>query len=224
MAKMLGAWMLVLIAAAAPAPGRSAETPESDDRYTLRAGRLMLAPQPEAPDRVPDQEPVGAARAGVPRFGEKGTEWIAGGLGIAHDFSDATDFNLRAGYSQFLVDDLEFALELNGWYFDQKGENAAGLNPSMIFRWHFVNEDPWTAYVDLGIGVLLATDNVPDGGTSLDFTPGAGMGITRRLNDSGARLQAGLRWHHISNGRLNGDIRNPSRDAPHIYMGLQLPF
>jgi len=220
-ARMLCLMMVALPGAAALGQPSPPAAPVDNGPYTVRATPLSLALQPQAaPQAAPAPDPQSAAQA----FGLKGTEWMAVGGGVANDFSGATDYNLHLEYSQFLIDDIEFGLQLHAWYFDQRGQNAAGINPAMIIRWHFINEDPWSVFGDLGIGVLLSNDNVPDKGTSLDFTPGFGVGLTRRISDSGARLQTGLRWHHISNGRLNGDIRNPARDAPYFYAGVQFPF
>jgi hypothetical protein len=184
--------------------------------FALREPKLTQMEEPESF--------AGAAPAPVPTFGKANTKWWTVGPGVAYNFNKATDVNLRGAYSYFLVDDVEFSVELNGWYFDQPGDNAIGINPAMVVRWHFVDRDPWTLYLDVGIGLLLASDNVPDGGTSFDFTPRAGGGFTRRLDDAGTRLQVGLRWHHISNGRIFGDSSNPGRDALMLYAGIQWPF
>jgi hypothetical protein len=160
------------------------------------------------------------------RFGAAGSEhWILT-TGVAHNFIDAWDFNLRGGYSQFLIDDVEFSFEVNGWYFSQDGEDALGINPAIAFRWHLIHlpERPWTIFTDVGIGVLLATDKVPAGGTVLDFTPRIGAGYTREIRDDGTRLIIGANWHHISNARIIGDRRNPSRDGLTIYGGVMIPF
>jgi hypothetical protein len=169
-----------------------------------------------------DDQPAATARSHV--FGDEGSQWWTIGGGAAYDFTASTDTNIRFAYSYFLIKDVEFSLELNGWYFNQPGDNAFGINPAINFRWHFIDKDPWTLYADVGIGVLAATDNVPAGGTSFDFTPKAGMGFTRRLGDSDARLQVGVRWHHVSNGRIFGTESNPARDGLMLYTGIQWPF
>mgnify|MGYP001951235339 CR=1 FL=1 len=53
---------------------------------------------------------------------------------------------------------------------------------------------------------------------------GAGIGMTHQISDDGTRLVGGLRWHHISNARIHGDDSNPSRDAPHVYLQVAIPF
>lgn len=158
-------------------------------------------------------------------FGAKGQEWWTVGLGYANDLSESSDFNLRGAYSNFLADRVEFSLELNLWYFDQPGDNAWGINPAFLFRWHFYQHERWTIFADVGIGLLFTSDDVPTDGTSFNFTPRAGAGFTYQLRDDApTRLQAGLRWHHISNARIIGDTDNPSRDGVMVYAGLMFPF
>ncbi len=157
-------------------------------------------------------------------YGTAGTEWILFGTGVAHDFDSNTDLNLTLGYSGFLAQDVEWMLELAAWYHSQRGQDALSLNPAMEFRWHFYNKAKTSAFLNVGIGILGATDNVPSGGSGFNFTPRVGIGMTHQVSADGTRLIAGLRWHHISNARINGEIRNPSRDAPHLYLQLAIPF
>jgi hypothetical protein len=70
----------------------------------------------------------------------------------------------------------------------------------------------------------VSTDDVPNDGTSFNFTPRLGVGFTRQLTDSGIRLEGGLRWAHISNARITGDADNPARDSAMLYVGLIFPF
>ncbi len=183
-----------------------------------------------APDLNMDlnRQPVAQAPADKPKraaFGDAGSRWWTIGTGVANNLDDATDVNLRGAYSYFLVKDVEFSAELNAWYFHQAGPDAAGINPAMVFRWHFYDDGEWTLFGDVGIGLLAATNEVPDGGTAFDFTPRVGGGFTRELDaDTGTRLQVGLRWHHISNARISGASNNPSRDGIMLYAGIQFPF
>ena len=94
----------------------------------------------------------------------------------------------------------------------------------MVFRWHFIDRGSWTVFTDAGIGALLATEEVPTGGTNFDFTPRAGLGFTHQLGDSSSRLIVGVRWAHFSNARLTGDDDNPGRDDIMFYGGVILPF
>lgn len=224
LAQTLG--LAALLASAAPALADN-----GTHRLSTEGAHLSLSP------RQPDSEPVGqpdapsqqaadipSSPAPAKPYGTAGTEWILFGSGVAHDFDSNTDLNLTLGYSRFLADDVEWMLELAGWYHSQQGEDALSLNPAMEFRWHFYNNTKTSAFLNVGIGILAATDNVPDGGSGFNFTPRAGIGMTHQIAPDGTRLIAGLRWHHISNARINGELRNPSRDAPLVYLQLAIPF
>jgi hypothetical protein len=179
------------------------------------------------PEDEPGEQPKLEAPKHTPRhiFGEENGQWLTLGLGVAHDFSKATDYDLRFAWSQFLIDDVEFSLEGNLWYFDQEGDNAVGINPVLLFRWHFLSEERWSVYADIGVGLMLSSSAVPEGATDFGFTPRAGVGITYQIDESApTRLQLGFRWHHISNARVTGDAKNPARDAPMLYAGFVFPF
>jgi ABC-type transport system substrate-binding protein len=180
---------------------------------------LARQPQPESPGTLmPEKTPP-------PRYGAAHTRWWTVGGGAAYDFMQSTDFNLHGAYTYFLADDVEFTFELGAWYFHQDGDDAFGLNPEIAYRWHFFDDGTWTIFGEIGIGLLGATSKVPDGGTAFDFMPRAGMGFTRLLDpETGLRLQAGARWHHISNARIQGTADNPGRDGLMLFAGLQFPF
>lgn len=193
------------------------------------AARLDYAAlTPEASFDTPAKPTASAAmlqgESAAPKYGAEGSRWWTIGTGVANDFSDATDLNLFGAYSYFLADDIEFSAELGLWYYAQTGDDTGGINPNMVFRWHFYNDQDWTVYVDGGIGLVFTADDVPPDGTSINFTPRAGLGFTRALDDSGTRLMVGVRWAHISNARIEGDGENPSRDSVMGYVGVIWPF
>jgi hypothetical protein len=161
-------------------------------------------------------------------YGQAGSRWwTVGGL-YAFDFEEDHDVNLHGAFSQFLADDVEFAVEAGVWYFNQPGEDTGGVSGSMVFRWHFWHADDydWSVFADVGIGLLAGLDSVPDGGSSFNFLPRAGLGFTKALTPerSGPRLMVGVRWHHISNARIFGDDRNPARDSLAVYAGVTFAF
>jgi len=203
-----------------------------DSAPRMREGTQQPGDQPskaQDPEAGKPLEVSGVAEqtaTGRPRFGMAGTDWITLGLGYSNDFSQNQAGEVHASFSRFLDDDLEFAVELSGWYFDQKGDNTGGLNPTMNLRWHFYHADDydWSVYGEIGIGLLFAFDNVPDGGTGFNFTPRAGAGFTKALWEDGTRLQFGVRWAHISNGRIEGPERNPGRDSIMLYAGIIFPL
>lgn len=219
------AWLFLalLLPAAALADDNAHLHDLYDARYTITLPRPLATFDQRQP--VTEEKPLEKPpEKKEPRFGDKSAEWASFSLGMAYNFADATDWNLRIAWSHFVVENVEFSVELNAWYFDQAGDNAVGINPVFLFRWHFLNTGDWTLYADAGIGLLFATDVVPERGTGVDFTPRVGGGFTYRLDDRGDRLQVGLRWHHISNARIEGDVSNPSRDAYMVYAGVMIPF
>lgn len=175
-----------------------------------------LNPEQSAPDLI-----AGAAPA---PFGAAGTRWITFGPGAAMDGRGATDLSGFVQATWFIVQDVEFGGELAAWHFDQEGEDAAGASIAALIRWHFVNEERLSLFVDGGIGLLGSSDDVPAGGTDLNFLPRAGFGATYRPWDGDMRVMLGLRWHHISNARSSGAEDNPSRDGAMLYLGLSVPF
>lgn len=192
-------------------------------RLDLAAGVATLVAQPDT-QRAPPPSLDSSPRHS---FTQEGSHWGTFGFGATQSFTgNSTGLNTTFSYSYFLIDGVEAVGELGGWYYNQKGPNAFGINPSAVLRWHFWRAEDLktTVYFDAGIGVALFTDQVPNGGTSFDFTPRFGFGLTRQITDEGWRLQAGLRWNHVSNARILGDHRNPARDGPLLYFGLIVPF
>ena len=189
---------------------------------------LRLTYQPILAAAGPDEE-VGD-RPGVeeidpapPQFGEadsmRWTLLIGGGA----QFDDLRNQVSRVGLgvSYFLVDDLSLSLELNGMHFDQRGGNAAGINTTLLMRYHFITDERWTFYFDGGAGIMGTSRSVPLKGSRFNFTPQAGFGFTHVL-DADKRFMAGIRWHHVSNARTH--LPNPGRDSFLLYAGLTVPF
>jgi len=186
----------------------------------------LTAPNPLAllEERTLQPEATTPAPVEAALFGTKGTQFGSMSLGLADDFSGAVDLNLRFAWSYFVIRNVEFSAELNTWYFNQPGDDAFGINPAFVFRWHLYNEGRWSIYTDAGIGLLFTTDETPTLGSDVNFTPRIGTGMTYRLDNAGNRLQVGLRWHHISNARIQGDSGNPARDGLMLYAGIMIPF
>lgn len=232
-----------LIAAALSALPVSAALAGEGDSEILELSRQMSGvelsfkpavdePPADAPQPAADAKSSEHSSARSLAYGRTGSRWwTIGGL-YANDFEDASDANIHIAFSEFLADELEFAVEVAGWYFDQPGDDTGGISGSMVFRWHFLHakDFKWTIFGDAGIGLLGAFDVTPDGGTGFNFLPRAGGGVTWALDDSvngesrGPRLMLGVRWHHISNANIHGDDNNPSRDSLAGYVAITFPF
>ncbi len=225
-------WCAAAGAACAALLGPAAVCADDGPDLRLTEHRLSLdmsaayQPEPEAPKA---ESPPTAPSTPRPGFGRSGSQCWTIGTGWAFDLRGSNDLNLYGAYSLFVADELELALEVGGWYFNQPGQDTGGINGSMVFRWHFWHDKDydWTVYSDVGIGFLAALDEVPDGGTGFNFTPRAGFGYTKAIGQEwggGARWLIGLRWAHVSNGRILGDSRNPARESVMVYTGIIFPF
>ncbi|GAB5496176.1 MAG: hypothetical protein Phyf2KO_12560 [Phycisphaerales bacterium] len=171
-----------------------------------------------------DSEPQTTKPAPMEPYGSKDTQFYMLGTTLAPDFTGNFDASIHGQYTYFVIDDFEVGVEAALWGFFQDN-NTTGLSSNLVMRYHFYQARRWSAFAELGIGVMLAADNVPDDGTNFNLMPRAGAGITYQIfDDQRTRLITGLRWHHISNARLAGEERNPARDAPGLYVGLLYEF
>ncbi len=155
------------------------------------------------------------------RFGAEGSwRWQLLG-GFADDFDAAQQLDFGASLSWFFVDDLSIDFQVEGDYIQQPVKNAWGIGGTLLLRWHAITADTWSIYGDLGSGILGTTVNTPAGGTSFNFTPQAGGGVSFEIAPD-VRLMVGARWYHISNANT-GDS-NPGRNSLMGYVMISLPF
>lgn len=207
-------WCVVLSAGvAAPAIAWA------DDDFAWFVRGQTVAAQPDTPAKDATIEPMRI----VPEFGAADSwRWAIYGGGAA-DFDSSQHYNLHLSAEYFIANDFSVNFELGVLYFNQINDTFGG-NFNTLLRWHFLKGERWTIYVDAGAGLLATGNDVPDGGTSFDFTPQAGMGTTIALGDDGTRLMTGVRWHHMSNARTKGDENNPGRDSLMAYVGVSFPW
>jgi hypothetical protein len=222
-------YLCLLAAAGLTAPALAVdELPE----LILTPVVVTLQPEPTpAPEATATTTTITEAKledaAPGPRFGATGSRWIGIGTGVASN-GEFNDVNLYGRYEYFIAKDIELIGELGVWSYEQDGKDATGFNPALVLRYHFYNGEKWSFFVDGGIGFLFSTDPVNrtdgDEGSSFNFTPRAGGGFTRAIGEEGVRLEAGLRWAHVSNARISGNNDNPGRDSLMLYAGLIFPF
>ncbi|MDP1662423.1 MAG: acyloxyacyl hydrolase [Phycisphaerales bacterium] len=234
MKKVIFAAVVVASGGAATALGQGVEplSAAATTGLTLDVSASLLAMVQQPETAAP---PAAAASTGVP-FGDfkKGQPYVwylSVGAGFAADGDPGTHSDAFVAASTFIGEWLEVQLEGSGWYFDQEPDSTFGGGIAVNLRWHFWHGaygggegHDWTAYIDAGIGMIFSGDDVPSGGTSVNFAPRAGVGFTARLGDTETRLVGGVRWHHMSNARTDGDSNNPDVNAPMFYLGLQWPL
>jgi opacity protein-like surface antigen len=164
--------------------------------------------------------PADAPRA-KPAFGSKDTWRWQVLLGGMTDFESAEQVEFGISASYFIIDNLSVDFQVEGDYIAQPVANAWGGGGTILFRWHFLAYQTWSLYADAGSGVIATTVNTPSGGTSFNFTPQAGGGVSFDVAED-LRLMVGARWYHISNA--NTGETNPGRNSLMGYVMLSIPF
>jgi hypothetical protein len=195
--------LLVPIVAPAPqeAPPEAASTPAAAPPDAGRTDALSLLP----------------AAAPKPAFGTKDSwrfnlegDWM-------DDFEGANEVQARVGAAWFFVDGAELAMYGTGGYVWQPVEDAGTYGFDLEVRWHALSFERWSAFLSIGGSVMGSTAAVPSGGSSFNFTPNVGAGITLDVMQD-TRLYLSARWYHISNAGLYAD--NPGRDSLSLWAGL----
>lgn len=190
------------------------------------AGDTRLALLSEQPANQAGQPPHTdsiTSAAPAAQFGEEGTRrWTVIGT-YATDLDNNTIGMVSVGLSFFIMDNLSLDGAIEGLYTDQNGPNAGGGGFSLLFRWHLLHNDSnsWTAYFEGGAGMMFSSNDIPAGGTSYNFTPRIGGGMSFDVGND-TRLMVGMGWLHISNA--NTSRNNPGQDNLQLYIGLSFPY
>lgn len=135
--------------------------------------------------------------------------------------------HIGAGYYVFEGVSFNFEAVAGRIHASEEAGESGGRFPAggfdLLLRWHALRNEDWSFYFEGGAGVLVASESFPANGTHFNFTPQLGFGLTVRVADK-ARLMVGARWHHVSNGRVYGNGRNPGYEGVMTYAGLMIPF
>jgi hypothetical protein len=206
-----------------PFSNLSSEILDSPSLAKLSTFNFQLSTSPPPPTAA---APDSAATAPVAPFGRADTSYWHINFGAGIDFDERSITRAGVGLGYFIADNVSLDLDLALAFFDQPGDNAFGVNTSLLLRWHFITDDDhkWSIYGEAGAGLLGSTDDVPAHGTSFNFTPQLGAGFTFDLdgNPGGSRLFTGIRWFHISNANTFED--NPAVDFTMLHATIAFPF
>lgn len=178
-----------------------------------------------AADTVPVSSPAGADSAAitetpaftVERFGSQNSLRLAFEGDWIYNWDQANQAQGRVGLQWFVFDNVELAMYGTLNYIAQPGPNAFGGGFDLQLRWHFLAQETWTVFAEIGGGILGTTEPVPSNGSEFNFTPNIGFGATFALDES-TRLYVGARWFHISNASLYAN--NPGRENSSVWIGL----
>jgi hypothetical protein len=161
-----------------------------------------------------------------PAGGIVGDFYVSEGL----QFPDAKSNKIREDVAQvndgiawYFVNDISFGVLLTGAYADQPGPDAYGIGGNLQFRGHFLDEQKWTMFWDLEMGLMNFSRHVPPKGTDFNYVVHTGIGATIRVTPR-VDLVGGVRYLHVSNANVNGSARNPSINGPEGYLGLLYRF
>ena len=134
-------------------------------------------------------------------------------------FSEDKFYQGALAASYYFADDVSVGAEVSGYFADQPTDDAVALGGGLLLRWHFLQAERYSLFVDGGFGVSIADTEVPEGGTHFNYTPKGGGGATFRLRDD-VHLVGGVRFFHQSNANIHGRVRNPSFDGAQYYVGV----
>lgn len=134
--------------------------------------------------------------------------------------------HVALGY--YFVDRIAFEVEGYGGAVITDQSSPAGHDHGLggiaiRLRHHWIVEDDWSLYFDIGAGTQWHREPFPVNGTHQNFSPQVGLGITYEL-DNNWRLMLGGRWLHISNASRKGEQNNPGYDGGMAYIGLMTSF
>ena len=184
---------------------------------SMDLGSLYSDAEPTASVQFDDQIPLYA------EWGQKGTKrWgVVGGYAV--DFEETENKLIRVGFEieHFVENNLSLDLGIHLLDVEQVGKDAIGLNASAQLRWHCIDEDSWSMFVEGGVGLLRTGANVPTGGSEFNFTIQLGSGFSFDAGNSN-RWLVGVRWFHISNANTYND--NPGRDSVMLWTGISFPY
>lgn len=150
--------------------------------------------------------------------------YINGEAGFHGDEIEALTSTVGVGY--YFTDHWGLYADLNGYAFEQRGlfdTDAEGPGLSLLLRWHFLNRDRFSLFIDGGGGLAFLDEEFPAQGTHSNFTARVGLGATVQLTDD-LHLIGGARYFHLSNAARNGMDENPSLDAVELYLGVLIEF
>jgi len=200
----------------------STHTPIDFQQIDFSAVTSLSFAQQHQPDVI-QTDPQESMEVLANDWGNKDTwRWnIQGGYGKDVKESDNTVKTIGVEFEYFIENALSLDLGFFGMGVNQEGPDANGLNFTLQLRWHFIDKESWSMFMEGGAGLLRTTNHVPADGSSFNFTPQAGLGMSFDIGNHN-RWLIGVKWHHISNA--NTYNTNPGRDSIMVWTGISFPY
>lgn len=168
-----------------------------------------------------DAKALASSNAPLPYATKGSTAWWFE-LGAGSNFDGGWMALGGVGLEWYPVDGFALGARFDGIGVGLKDTpTTAGVDAAVLVRWHVLRRETWSLYFDGGCGFAVFADEVPSGASRFCFTPQLGVGMTCEVAEN-ARLLAGARWFHISNGQ--SATRNPGVDMLELYVGMTFSY
>jgi hypothetical protein len=133
--------------------------------------------------------------------------------------------SVTVGGAYFVADSFALGAQATGMYMDQPvGEDGPGGALSLLARYHFVNLDRFSSYLEASSGPAYFDNPTPVDGSRFNFLCRLGGGMTFSL-DEHVDLMAGAHFSHISNAHIHGeDEGDIGINALDVFVGLMWRF
>ncbi|MBC7821626.1 MAG: acyloxyacyl hydrolase, partial [Planctomycetaceae bacterium] len=131
--------------------------------------------------------------------------------------------SVSQAYGYNLFDNFVLVPKLTEHYVFSDEHDSVGLDFTLSLRWHFIQCERWTFFVQGGGGFAYFTRRVPEGTTNFNFVSRLGPGFTYLLEDN-CHLIGGVDWLHISNAEIAGAPRHGGLNSAQFYLGLLWTF
>ncbi len=152
--------------------------------------------------------------------------WTGGGSGVSGGTTDTHLWLTGARLGKVLTSDrgkgifkgrLEYAVEAIPAFFVFQGSTVYGFDLTpILLKWNFTSEPRWIPYFEVGAGMLLTSEDVPEKTFPFNFTPQAGFGF-HIMTGTKQAFTVTLKYMHISNGGL--DSPNPGINSVQMFVG-----
>lgn len=132
-------------------------------------------------------------------------------------------YGVTAGVGYYFWQNMAIMLDVSGYGYNQGHTDGAATGATLGLRHHLFSVGKSSVFVDCSGGVIEASNNLPAGGTHLNNTIEAGLGVASPIRDN-MYLLTGVRFFHISNARSEGADRNPSINGIQGVIGVMWKF
>ena len=175
---------------------------------------------------------VSESYAGSSKWGEpaieshflKGARFLSITTGISYDDRYGNISLIQLNVNDYIFDNLALHYGASFGYADAKlTQNGYLGGPEVGVRWHFINIKSFSIYAEGSIAAAFQQYPLKESRPKFNFDLQPGLGVTYRFSEN-IMLRSGLRWHHLSNARIQGRGRNWGYDGIMCYAGLMKPF